>query len=135
MKLSKMQVQAIISKLTRESEALREELIEEAKKNYIPSENVTKLTELLERRDKLRDEVDKAVNEAKKLAKSVGIEGVYTYTKTDEILNKLIDKELECKYPKINIEEALDDLIISTSNENFSVDNFIESYLIRLKNE
>lgn len=135
MKLSKMQVQAIISKLARESEALREELIEEAKKNYIPSENVTKLTELLERRDKLRDEVDKAVNEAKKLAKSVGIEGVYTYTKADEILNKLINKELECKYPKINIEEALDDLIISTSNENFSVDNFIESYLIRLKNE
>ena len=53
-KLSKMQAQAIISKLGREVNNLRDKLIEDEKRNYTPSSDYTKFAELLEKRDKFK---------------------------------------------------------------------------------
>lgn len=133
-KLSKMQAQAIINKLGREATNLRNQLIDEEKKNYTPSADAVKLAALLEKRDKLKAESEAAADEAKKFIDGLGITGCYAYTKSDEILIKLKDKEIEVKYHRVDLDAALDDLIIESVEEDFSVDNFIEHYLKQVRN-
>lgn len=134
MKLSKMQAQAIISKLGREANNLRSKLIEDEKRNYTPSADYTKLAELVEKRDKLRILSDSAASEAKKFADAIGISGYYSYTKADEALEKLRNKEIEARHPKVDIDAVLDDLIIESVEDDFSVDDFIEHYLKQMRN-
>lgn len=134
MKLSKMQAQAIISKLGREANNLRSKLIEDEKRNYTPSADYTKLAELVEKRDKLRILSDSAASEAKKFADAIGISGYYSYTKADEALEKLRNKEIEARHLKVDIDAALDDLIIESVEDDFSVDDFIEHYLKQMRN-
>lgn len=133
-KLSKMQAQAIISKLGREANSLRSKLIEEEKKNYTPSENALKLAELTSKRDKLKAESEAATDEAKRFADAIGVTGYYVCTKAEEALNKLRDSEIEAKYPKVDLDAALDDLIIESVEDDFSVDGFIEQYLKQMRN-
>lgn len=133
-KLSKIQAQAIINKLGREANALRSKLIEEDKKNYTPSENARKLMELTSKRDRLKAESEAATDAAKKCADELGITGFYACTKADEALNKLRDKEIEAKYTKVDLDAALDDLIIESVEDDFSVDGFIEQYLKQMRN-
>jgi len=129
-----MQAQAIISKLGREANNLRTKLIEEETKNYTPSADAVKLAELLEKRDKLKALSEAAADEAKKFADAIGITGYYAYTKADEALTKLKTKEIEAKYPKVDVDAALDDLIIESVEDDFSVDGFIEHYLKQVSN-
>ena len=129
-----MQAQAIISKLGREANNLRNKLIEDKKKNYTPSANYTKLAELMEKRDRLKVLSDSASNEAKNFADAIGISGYYTYTKADEALEKLRNMEIEARIPKVDIDAALDDLIIESVEDDFSVDGFIEHYLKQMRN-
>lgn len=134
MKLSKMQAQAIISKLGREANDLRNKLIEDEKRNYTPSADYTKLAELVEKRDKLRSLSDSAASEAKKFADAIGISDYYSYTKADEALEKLRNKEIEARHPEFDIDAVLDDLIIESVEDDFSVDDFIEHYLKQMRN-
>lgn len=133
-KLSKMQAQAIISKLGREATNLRNKLIEDKKKNYTPSANYTKLAELMEKRNRLKVLYESASDEAKKFADAIGVSDYYTYTKADEALEKLRNMEIEAKIPKVDIDAALDDLIIESVEDDFSVDGFIEHYLKQMRN-
>lgn len=132
--LSKMQAQAIISKLGREYNKQRNKLIEEEKKSYTPSPKAEKLLTLMAKRDKLKAEAEEAAELAKKYADELNIVGYYTYSRTDEILNKLKTIEIEKKYPNIDLDAALDDLIIEYVEENFNVNNFIEQYLKQMRN-
>ncbi len=134
-KLNKMQAQAIISKLSREVNALRKELIEKEKKNYTPSENALKLKELTEKSNRLRIELDAATEEVREFARNLGVIDYYNYYGTGDILAKLIDFEIEAKYPKIDLDAALDDLIIKSVEDDFDIDNFIEHYLKQVRNE
>lgn len=129
-----MQAQAIISKLGREANNLRDKLIEDEKRNYTPSADYTKLAELTEKRDRLKALSDSASDEAKKFADALGISGFYAYTKADEALEKLRNKEIEARHPKVDVDAALDDLIIESVEDDFSVDNFIEHYLKQVRN-
>lgn len=133
-KLSKMQAQAIISKLGREVNNLRSKLIEDEKRNYTPSANYTKLAELMEERDRLKTLFDSASTEAKKFSDAIGISDSYVYTKADVVLEKLRNREIEEKVPKVDIDAALDDLIIESVEDDFSVDGFIEHYLKQMRN-
>lgn len=133
-KLSKMQAQAIISKLGRESSNLRNKLIEEEKRNYTPSANAVRLAALIEKRDKLKAESEAAAEEARKFAESIGVTGYYAYTKAEDALSKLKDKEIESNYPKVDLGAALDDLIIESVEDDFSVEGFIEHYLKQVRN-
>ena len=134
-KLSKMQAQAIISKLGREYNNQRNRLIEDEKKNYTPSPNAVRLATLIAERDRLREESEAAADAVKKYADELGITGLYPYIKVDEALNKLRDKEIEAKYTKVDLDAALDDLIIESVEDDFSVDGFIEQYLKQMRNE
>lgn len=129
-----MQAQAIINKLGREANNLRNKLIEDKKKNYTPSANYTKLAELMEKRDRLKVLSDSASNEAKNFADAIGVSNYYTYTKADEALEKLRNMEIEARIPKVDIYAALDDLIIESVEDDFSVDGFIEHYLKQMRN-
>ena len=134
-KLSKMQAQAIISKLGREVNNLRDKLIEDEKRNYTPSSNYTKFAELLEKRDKFKVLSEAAMNEAMKFACAIGVSGYYTFTEADEALKKLRNREIEVRHPKVDTDAALDDLIIESVEDDFSVDSFIEHYLKQVRNE
>lgn len=129
-----MQAQAIINKLGREVNNLRNKLIEDEKRNYTPSADYTKLAKLIEERDRFKNLFDSASNEAEKFADALGITGYYAYTKVDTILERLINKEIEAKYPNIDIDAALDDLIIESVKDEFNVDKFIEHYLKQVRN-
>ena len=133
-KLSKMQAQAIISKLGREYNNQRNRLIEEEKKNHTPSPEAEKLAKLLAKRDRLKAESEVASDAAKKYAEELGIATYYTYSKAEEALDKLRDKEIEAKYAEIDLDAALDDLIIESVEDDFNVDNFIEQYLKQMRN-
>lgn len=128
-----MQAQAIISKLGREYNNQRNRLIEEEKKNHTPSPEAEKLAKLIAERDRLKAESEAATDAAKKYADELGITGFYTYTKADEVLNKLRNKEIEAKYTKVDLDAALDDLIIESVEDDFNVDNFIEHYLKEMR--
>lgn len=132
-KLSKMQAQAIISKLGRESTTLRNKLIEEERRNHTPSENARKLAELVSERDRAKAKLEAATDEAKRFADALGIKNYYAYTKAEDALSMLKDREIRDKYPEIDLNAALDDLIIESVEDDFSVDNFIESYLKQLR--
>lgn len=129
-----MQAQAIISKLGREYNNQRNRLIEEEKKNHTPSPEAEKLAKLLAERDRLKEESEAAADAAKKYAEELGITSYYAYTKADEALNKLRDKEIEAKYTKVDLDAALDDLIIESVEDDFNVDSFIEQYLKQMRN-
>lgn len=133
-KLSKIQVQAIISKLGREYNSLRSKLIAEDTQNYTPSDNYIKFSKLIKERDKLREAADELANKVSNLAQSIGLKNVYNYTKEEEILSKLKTHEIESKYSTINLDAALDELIIGSVEDDFSVDNFIEQYLEEIRN-
>ena len=134
-KLSKMQAQAIISKLEREYNNQRNYLIKEEIKNYTLSPEAKKLAELIAKRDRLKGESEAAANTAKKYAEELGITNYYLYTKVDEALQELRDKEINDKYAIIDLGAALDDLIIESVEDDFNVDSFIERYLKQMKNE
>lgn len=129
-----MQVQAIVSKLGREANSLRDKLIAQERLSYTPSENAKRLAALLEERDRLKALSEKAADDAKKFAEDLGISGYYAYTKADEALEKLKTKEIEGKYHRVDLEAATDDLVIESVEDDFSVDNFIEQYLNKVKN-
>ena len=130
-----MQAQAIISKLGREVNNLRDKLIEDEKRNYTPSSDYTKFAELLEKRDKFKALSEAAMNEAIEFACAIGVSGYYTFTKADEALKKLRNREIEVRHPKVDTDAALDDLIIESVEDDFSVDSFIEHYLKQVRNE
>ena len=134
-KLSKMQAQAIISKLGREYNNQRNYLIKEEIKNYTLSPEAKKLAELIAKRDRLKEESEAAADTAKKYAEELGITNYYSYSKVDEALQKLRDKEINDKYAIIDLGAALDDLIIESVEDDFNVDSFIERYLKQMKNE
>lgn len=134
-KLSKVQAQAIISKLGREYNNKRNQLIEDEKKNYTPSSNAIKLANLIAERDRLKAESEAATNAAKKYADELGITGYYVCTKAEEALSKLRDKEVDARYSKVDLEAALDDLIIESVEDGFNIDDFIGQYLIQMRNE
>lgn len=133
-KLSKMQAQAIISKLGREYNNQRNRLIEEEKKNYTPSPEAEKFAKFLAERDRLKAESEVATNTAKKYAEELGITGYYIYTEANEALTKLRDKEIGAKYAEVDLDAALDDLIIESVGDDFSADSFIEQYLKQMRN-
>lgn len=132
-KLDKMQTQAIISKLSREANSLRFKLIEEEKKKYTPSTDAIKFSELIEKRNEYKKLSEEATEEIKKFAENLGLKGYYIYMSVEESLNRLRDKEIEEKYPKIDIDAVLDDLIIESIEEDFNADNFIEHYLKQIR--
>lgn len=132
--ISKIQAQAIISKLNREANNLRTQLIKDEKRNYTPSADYIKLAELIGERDRLKTLYESASDEAKKFADILSIKGFYSYIKADEALEKLRNQEIEAKYPKMDIGAVLDDLIIESAEDDFSVDNFIEHYLKQMRN-
>lgn len=129
-----MQAQAIISKLGREYNNQRNRLIEEEKKNHTPSPEAEKLAKLIAERDRLKAESEAATDAAKKYADELGITSYYIYTEANEALTKLRDKEIEAKYAKVDLDAALDDLIIESVEDDFSVDSFIEQYLKQMRN-
>lgn len=129
-----MQAQAIISKLGREYNSLRDKLISEDTQNYTPSANAAKLSELIQKRDSLKAAYEEASEEVKRFAEFIGIQNVYAYMKKEDIISRLKTMEIEDKYPKIDLDAALDDLIIGSVEDDFSVDNFIGQYLEEIKN-
>nr|DAI45617.1 MAG TPA: hypothetical protein [Bacteriophage sp.] len=132
-KLNKTQAQAIINKLGREYNSLRNTLIAEDKQNYTPSANAVKLSKLIQKKDKLKAVYSEAIEAARKFAESVGIHNIYDYNGED-VIHRLKILEIEDKYPRINLDAALDDLIISSIEDDFNVDNFIEQHLRKIKN-
>lgn len=132
-KLTKVQIQAIISKLGRECTNYRAKLIEEDKKNYIPSSDYDKFKTLLNERNRLQAEAEAAMEAAKEFADKLGITGYYSCTAINEALEKLKNKEVTDKYPVTDLDAALDDLIIQSIEEDFNIDNFIEHYLKQMK--
>lgn len=134
MKLTKIQAQAIISKLGREYNNQRNQLIENEKKNYTPSPDAVKLAALIAERDRLREEAEIATKAANKFADELGITNFYASTKVDDALSKLRDKEINAKYVRVNLDAALDDLIIESIEDNFNVDSFIEQYIKQMRN-
>ena len=133
-KLNKMQAQAIISKLGREYNIQRTRLIEEEEKNYVPSPEAKKFAALLKERDKLKDKYEDASIMARAYAEELGLTTYYNYDSAKSALDKLKDKEIHSKYAKIDLDAALDDLIIESVEDDFNVDSFIEHYIKRMKN-
>lgn len=129
-----MQAQAVINKLRREATNLRATLIEEETKNYVPSPDSVKLAKLLDARDETKKVADKAADDVKKFSEDLNLTGIYGYTGKDEVLKKLRDKEISKKYPAVDVDAALDDLIIESVEEDFDVNKFIEHYLDKLRN-
>lgn len=132
-KLSKMQAQAIINKLGREYNNRRNKLIEEDKKNYTPSPEAKRLIALIIERDRLQAKLNTAAEAANEYAYELGITNFYTCTKADDALSKLKDKEIQARYAKVDLDAALDDLIIECVEDDFNVDNFIEHYLKEMR--
>lgn len=84
-------------------------------------------------RDRLEAESNAAIVAAKEFADKLGITGYYSRTEINEALEKLKNKEITDKHPVINLDAALDDLIIQSIEEDFNIDNFIEHYLKQMK--
>ena len=133
-KLNKMQAQAIISKLGREYNIQRTRLIEEEEKNYVPSPETKKFAALLKERDEFKGKYEEASSMAKAYAEELGLTTYYNYDSAKSALDKLKDKEIHSKYAKIDLDAALDDLIIESVEDDFNVDSFIEHYIKRMKN-
>jgi hypothetical protein len=129
-----MQAQAVINKLERESRVLREALIKKAKEEYVLSGKAKEIAEMIERRDKLKAEAESIAENIRKSAEDLGVTGVYLYSKSEEIIEKLINKGVEEKYPKIDLEAALDELIIKSVDDVIDIDGFIEHYLKQMRN-
>lgn len=133
-KLNKAQVQAIISKLSREATALRNDIIKEKKQNYVLSDNAIKLRKLIEEKNTLKVKLSTAEDDIKSFINSIGLAGVYYYTNVEEAMDKIEDKEINAEIPSIDYNAALDDLIIESISDDFNVDEFIGRYLNQLKN-
>ena len=84
-------------------------------------------------RNRLQAESEAAMGAAKEFADELGIRGYYSCTAINEALEKLKNKEITDKHPDINLDAALDDLIIQSLEEDFNIDNFIEHYLKQMK--
>lgn len=84
-------------------------------------------------RNRLQAESKAAMGAAKEFADELGIRGYYSCTAINEALEKLKNKEITDKHPDINLDAALDDLIIQSIEEDFNIDNFIEHYLKQMK--
>lgn len=132
-KLSKMQAQAVINKLRREYNSLRDKLVEEARRNYTLSPNAKKAIELINKRDELKEQADKAAEDTREFLENLGIKGFFNYSKKEEALSKIKEKELKELYPPLDLNAALDNLIIAATREDFDINNFIESYLKQMK--
>ena len=70
----------------------------------------------------------------KAYAEELGLTTYYNYDSAKSALDKLKDKEIHSKYAKIDLDAALDDLIIESVEDGFNVDSFIEHYIKRMKN-
>lgn len=135
-KLNNIQAKAIINKLSRESSKLRNTLIEEEIKNYVPSKEYQELTALLDKRDELKKEYEKSMTECKELADKLGLISFYaSTTRAEDAIPRLTKQEVSAKYPEIDLDAALDDLIIESVKDEFDIDNFINTYLKKIKNE
>lgn len=88
----------------------------------------------MDERDKAKVIADAADKEVRTIIDELELKGVYTYTSTEDILEKLKNKEIEDRHPAIDIDAALDDLIIESVEDDFSVDAFIEHYLEQVRN-
>lgn len=84
-------------------------------------------------RNRLQAEAEAAMGAAKEFADKLGIKGYYSCTAINEALEKLKNKEVTDKHPVIDLDAALDDLIIQSIEEDFNIDNFIEHYLKQMK--
>lgn len=84
-------------------------------------------------RDRLEAESNTAIEAAKEFADKLGITGYYSRTAINEALEKLKNKEVTDKHPVIDLDAALDDLIIQSIEEDFNIDNFIEHYLKQME--
>lgn len=127
-KLNKVQANAVINRLHREYTSLRDKLIKEEKNTYIPSPNVKKAEELIDKRDKLKKQADEAAEAARNFIESLGIT-FYNYGDKKDAINKIKEQDIENKYPPLDLGAALDNLIIDSITEDFDINNFIESYL------
>lgn len=84
-------------------------------------------------RNRLQAESEAAMAAAKEFADKLGIKCYYSCTSINEALEKLKNKEVTDKHPVIDLDAALDDLIIQSIEEDFNIDNFIEHYLKQMK--
>lgn len=132
-KLSKMEANAIINKLNRDYNSLRNSLIEEAAATYTPSKNVATLVFLIKERDNLESQKNKIMSKINDIAHNLGIT-IYAYHDDKDVLSIAKKAEIANKFPKINLEAALDDLIIESIKENFDATGFIKHYLKQIKN-
>lgn len=132
--LNKVQAQAIISKLGREAEALRQELIREATLSYTPSKDAQNLIRLAQERDDLKVAAENAVSTFRKEVDRLGLKGVYAYSKVDDVFSAIKNKEVQDMYLQVDLDEALDDLIIESTKEDFTIEGFIEQYLNKIRN-
>lgn len=88
----------------------------------------------MDERDEAKARAEAAEKAVTDLAKSLDLTRVYAYTKKEEVLDQLRDKEIEERHPKVDIDAALDELIIQSVEDDFNVDNFIEHYLKQVRN-
>lgn len=132
-KLNKLQAQAIINKLARSAETLRTELINKEKENYTPSKNSERLLDIINKKNEAHDAVTRYSNELTDFTNSIGLKGVYAYTKPEEALKLLKEHEISSKFPAVDLDAALDDLIIASVDADFNIDEFINQYLKQMK--
>lgn len=133
-KLNKMQAQAVINKLEREASALRKALLEKERLNYTPTPYYNKVAEYLETRDTYSKLAEEAYNKAKEIVDKLTVPGIYKSTSSATVLENLKNKEIEKRVPVVDMDDALDELIIQSIDEDFEVNNFINYYLDKMRN-
>lgn len=131
-KLNKSQAKAIISMIGRKVDAYRKSKTEELLKNYIPSETVQKIIQLYKERD-ARKEADKAMKiQLEALAKPLNII-LSEFTPTDEAINKVKKAVITSTLPKLDLDEALDELLIASIDDDFNPTDFITNYVEKIE--
>lgn len=113
---------------------LRNTLIAEEKEKYVLSKNGEELSRLLDKRDLAKAATEEAEKEIRGLINRLDLKSVYSYTKKEEVLERLRDKEIGDLHPEVDIDEALDNLIIKSIDDDFNADEFIEQYLNKVRN-
>ena len=86
-------------------------------------------------RDSAKTKLEAIEKQIRSYIEELHLTNVYSYTKIEEAIERLRDKEIESMYPALDIDAALDDLIIESVDEDFNVDDFINRYLKKVSNE
>jgi hypothetical protein len=116
----------------RKVDAYRKSKTEELLKNYIPSETVQKIIQLYKERD-ARKEADKAMKiQLEALAKPLNII-LSEFTPTDEAINKVKKAVITSTLPKLDLDEALDELLIASIDDDFNPTDFITNYVEKIE--